>query len=105
MRRTLKWNRKALLNYTQCRTGKGMLRMWRYTLDPWEDPTCNAEDCYELETSKHVALVCISGEWIGRRWSTWEQADEKKVWMGKEKDGDKEVVRDLVEDFFTKLNL
>lgn len=35
MGRILRWNRKALLNYTQCRAGKGRLGMWRYTLDPY----------------------------------------------------------------------
>jgi len=70
MGRVLKWNRKALYNYTQCRTGKGRLGMGVHTLDPWEDPTCTAEDCYELETGRHVAMVCISGEWLGRIWST-----------------------------------
>jgi len=103
MGRVLKWNRKALYNYTQCRTGKGRLGWWRYTLDPWEDLTC--AECHNLETGRHVALVCIAGEWIGRRWSSWEQADDRNVWMRKEKDGDKEVTIDLVEDFFTKLNL
>jgi len=24
----LRWNRRALLNYTQCRTGKGKLVVW-----------------------------------------------------------------------------
>ena len=64
-----------------------------------------SDGCYELETGRHVALTCVSGEWLGRRWSTWEQADDKKVWMRKRKDGDKEVTIDLVEDFFTKLDL
>jgi len=72
-------------------------------LDPWEDPTCRV--CLNLETGRHVALVCTAGEWLGRRWSSWEQADDRKVWMRKRKDGDKEVVIDLVEDFFTRLDL
>lgn len=42
---------------------------------------------------------------IRRRWSSWEQADDRKVWMRKKKDRDKEVVVDLVENFFTRLNL
>jgi len=67
------------------------------------DPTC--AECHNLETGRNVALVCIAGEWIGRRWSSWEQIDDRKVWMRKEKDGDREVTIDLVEDFFTKLNL
>ena len=80
-----------------------ILRWWRYTLDPWEDPTCRT--CINLETGHHVALVCTAGEWLGRRWSSWKQADDRRVWMRKRKDGDKEVVIDLVEDFFTKLDL
>jgi len=52
-----------------------------------------------------VTLVCTAGEWLGRRWSSWEQADDRRVWMRKRKDGDKEVVIDLVEYFFTKLDL
>jgi len=34
-------------------------------------------------------MVCIAGGWIGRRWSSWEQVDNRRVWMRKEKDGDK----------------
>jgi len=33
----------------------------------------------ELETGTHVALVCNAGEWPGRKWSSWEQADETTV--------------------------
>jgi len=60
---------------------------------------------YELETGKHVALACIAGEWIGRRWSLCEQADDKGVWMQKNMVEDKEVLVNLVEDFFTKVDL
>jgi len=103
MGRVLKWNRKVLPNYTQCRTGKGRLGGWRYTLDLWEDPTYRV--CQNLETGQHVALVCTAREWLGRRWSLWKQADDRKVWMRKRKDRDKEVVIDLVVDFFTRLDL
>ncbi|RPB28899.1 hypothetical protein L211DRAFT_246218 [Terfezia boudieri ATCC MYA-4762] len=52
-----------------------------------------------------VALSCPAGEWLGRRWSTWEQADERERWLRKIKDRDKEeeVVVDLVETFFMNL--
>jgi len=92
-----------MLLYTQCRTGKVRLGWWRYIPDPWEDPTCRV--CHNLVTGHHVALVCTAGEWIGRRWSSWEQADDRKVWMRKKKDGDKEIVIVMVEEFFTKLDL
>ena len=32
------------------------------------------------EIGKHVALVCIHGEDIGRRWGTWEAMDEPERW-------------------------
>jgi len=67
--------------------------MWRYTLDPWEAPTCTAEGCHELETSNHVALVYISRwEWIRWRWSSWEQGDGRNVWI---QEDEKEVIVDL----------
>jgi len=59
--RTLRWNRKALLNYTQCKTSKEKLGVWRHTLDPWGGPLCR-ECGFELETSKYVALVCNARE-------------------------------------------
>lgn len=79
-------NRKARVNYTQCRTGKGKLQVWRHVLED-------------------VALSCPAGEWLGRRWSTWEQAEERERWLRKIKDRDKEeeVVVDLVETFFMNL--
>jgi len=42
---------------------------------------------------------------LGRRWSSWEQVDEKQRWMQKKEEGDKEVVVDLMETFFTNLSL
>ena len=33
-RRAIRWNRKALHNYTQCRTGKGNLGKWKNQIDP-----------------------------------------------------------------------
>ena len=102
--RAIKWNRTALRNYTHCRTGKGRLGRWRNILDPWEDQSCrwcNAED----ETGNHIAISCPQGEWLGRRWSTWEQMTEAERWKRKEKEGDREITIDLVEDFFARLDL
>ena len=67
-------------------------------LDPWSDLMCRM--CGEAgETGDHIALTCPEGEWLNRRWSPWEQMDEKERWMRKEKDGDRVVVTDIVEDF------
>ena len=94
----IRWNWKALLNFSHCRTGKGRLGVWKHLLNPWSDPTCRM--CREdQETGNHIALSCPEGEWLGRRWSSWEQMDEKERWMRKEKDGDRVVVTDIVEDF------
>jgi len=54
---------------------------------------------------KHVALVYIHGEDIGRRWGTWEAMDERERWMKKVNDPDGDYVIDLVETFFAGLDL
>ncbi|KAF8455176.1 hypothetical protein BGX38DRAFT_1169497, partial [Terfezia claveryi] len=64
--RVVRWNRKARLNYVQCRTGKGNLKSWRSVLDDSEDSTCRTCGRH-VETGYHVALVCPRGEEIGRR--------------------------------------
>ena len=69
--KVVKWNRKDLLNYTQCGTGKGRLGWRRSTREPWNDPIYLTKDCHELETGNHVALQCVAGEWSGQKWSTW----------------------------------
>ena len=102
--RAVRWNRKALHTYTQCRTNKGRLGQWRNTLDPWSDPGCRW--CgEEIETGTHAAIVCHRGEWIGRRWSSWKEMDDRKSWARKEIQLDREVTIDLVEDFFHNLEL
>ena len=58
-----------------------------------------------METGKHVALICPYGEEIGRRWSNWEEMDEKKKWLKKMKDREEEFTVDLVETFFANLDL
>lgn len=57
------------------------------------------------EIGKHVALVCIHGEDIGRRWGTWEQMNEPERWRKRVKDPGGEYEVDLVETFFTHLDL
>ena len=58
-----------------------------------------------METGQHIALVCPYGEEIGQRWCSWEEMDEKKKWMKKIKDREKEHIEDLVETFFSNLDL
>jgi len=76
---------------------------WRYrwTLGKFG---CAEQGVLRTGTGKYVALVCNSGEWIVRRWSSWEKADETKVGMWKRKEGDRGVTVDLVEDFFEPVN-
>jgi len=47
-------------------------------------------------------LVCTHGEDIGRRWSTWEDMDDRVRWARKEKDEKGFYTVDLVETFFSK---
>ena len=85
MGRVIKWNRKARVMYVQCRTGKGNLQAWRHKIEQPDDPECRKCGRY-AETGKHVALVCMHGEQIGRRWGAWEDMDDRKRWARKEKD-------------------
>ena len=57
-----------------------------------------------METGKHVALICPYREEIGRRWSSWGEMNEKK-WLKRVKDREEEYTVDLVETFFSNLNL
>ncbi|KAF8417519.1 hypothetical protein EV426DRAFT_645802 [Tirmania nivea] len=85
-------------------TGKGNLQSWRAKLDDTVDPTCRS--CRRhVETGKHVALVCPRGEEIRRRWGNWEEMDEPRRWLKKVKDGGDEYMVDLVETFFSNLDL
>lgn len=58
-----------------------------------------------VETGRHVALVCPRGEEIGRRWGNWEEIDKRGKWLKKVKDGGRETTVDLVETFFSNLDL
>ena len=96
--RAIKWHR---INCTHCRTGKGNLQAWRNKLNDSTDGTYRS--CGDhLETGRHVGLL---QEWLGRGWSTWEQADEKEKRRRKKEDENREYIVDLVEDFFGALKL
>jgi len=107
MERLVRWNRKARVNYVHCRTGKGNLQAWRQILD--EDILDQCRKCGRYtETGEHVALVCIHGEEIGRRWGAWgawDAMDEPERWRKKAKDPDGDYEVDLLESFFTDLDL
>ncbi|KAF8416879.1 hypothetical protein EV426DRAFT_703220 [Tirmania nivea] len=102
--RVVRCGRKARVNYVHCRTGKGNLQSWRAKLDDTGDPTCRTCGRH-VETDKHVALLCPRGEEIGRRWGNWEEMDDRKRWLKKVKDEGDEYTVDLVETFFSNLDL
>jgi len=104
MGRVVRWNRKARVNYAHCCTGKGNLQAWRHVLDSDISDQCRKCGRY-AETGKHVALDCIHGEDIGRRWGTWEAIDEPEKWRKRVKDSDGDYEVDLVESFFSELDL
>jgi len=104
MGRVVRWNRKARVNYVHYRTGKGNLQAWRHVLDIDQSDECRKCGRY-AETGRHVALVCIHGEEIWRKWGTWEDMDEPERWRKKVKDPDGDYELDLVEEFFANLDL
>jgi len=104
MGRVVRWNRKARVNYVHCRTGKGNLQAWRHVLDIDQPDECRKFGRY-AEKGKHVALVCIHGEEIGWKWGTWEDMDEPERWRKRVKDPDGDYELDLVEEFFSNLDL
>jgi len=104
MGRIVKWNRKARVAYVQCRTGKGNLQAWRHKIGKTDNPECRKCGKH-AETGKHVALVCTHEEDIGWRWSTWEDMDDRARWAKKEKDEKGFYTVDLVETFFSKIDL
>ena len=59
------------------------------------------------ETVAHEGLACIHGEEVkvGRKWGCWEDMDAKSKWASRVKEAEKMVVVDLVETFFSKLDL
>jgi len=104
MGRVVRWNRKARVTYVQCRTGKGNLQAWRHKIRKIDNPECRKCGKY-AETGKHIALVCTHGEDVGRRWSTWEDMDDRVRWARKEKDEEGFYTVDLVETIFSKIDL
>ena len=104
MGRLVKWNRKARVMYVQRRTGKGNLQAWRHKIGQGDDPECRKCGRY-AETGKHLALVCTHREQRGRRWGTWEDMDDRARWAGKEKDAGGFYRVDLVETFFSNIDL
>ncbi|KAF8422955.1 hypothetical protein EV426DRAFT_704713 [Tirmania nivea] len=52
-----------------------------------------------------VALLCIDGERLGRRWGSWVYMDNPAKAFRKAKEGGRNVMVDLVETFFGRLNL
>ncbi|KAF8430372.1 hypothetical protein EV426DRAFT_708553 [Tirmania nivea] len=103
MRRAIKGERKALVNFTRCRTGKGDLLTWRKKLDPGLDNTlCRGCGRYE-ETGENIALVCSGGEGLGRRFGNWEEMDDLKRTTRRDQEEGVTRILDLAESFFGSL--
>ena len=85
------------------RAAKGNLQSWRQILDNNLDPIWGCGNY--SETGRHVALSCIEGKWLGRKWGAWGDMDDSKKWKKQVKDGEREYTVDLVEELFTKLDL
>ncbi|KAF8427008.1 hypothetical protein EV426DRAFT_707233 [Tirmania nivea] len=83
--------------------GKGDFAVWRRKLGEGDlEATCRSCRKYE-ESGSHVALVCCEGEWMGRRFGSWEDIDRVKELVRKEMVDGKEVPVDLAEVFFSRL--
>jgi len=50
-------------------------------------------------------LVCTHGKHIGRKSGTWEDMDDRARWARKEKDKEEYYTVDLVEIFFSQIDL
>jgi len=90
--------------YIRCHTGKGNLQTWRHKIGKSDHPECRKCGRY-AETGKHVALVCMHGAEIGRRWGAWEDMDDRARWARKEEDAEGFYTDDLVETFFSNVVL
>ncbi|KAF8424974.1 hypothetical protein EV426DRAFT_701239 [Tirmania nivea] len=66
------------------------------------DVSCRACGRYD-ETGHHLALVCGDGEWLGRRFGSWEDADNPSLIRWREQVDGKSVTVDLAEAFFARL--
>jgi len=104
MGRIMKWSRKARVTYVQCRTVEGNPQAWRHTIGQADNPECRRCGKY-AETGRHVALVRTHGEHRGRKWGTWEDMDDRARWAKKEKDEKGFYTVDLVETFFSEIDL
>ncbi|KAF8416447.1 hypothetical protein EV426DRAFT_686075 [Tirmania nivea] len=101
--RVVRWNRRAVVNYSRCRSGKGDFAVWKRTLGEEDgDATCRHCRKYE-ESGRHIAFVCGEGEWLGRRFGSWEDVDCLGSTVGGEVVGGRDTFVDLAESFFTRL--
>lgn len=82
--RVVRWERRARVNYVNCRTGKGNLQSWRAKLDDMVDPICRKvrKTCGDWQ-ARSLGLSTWRGDW--RRWSSWEEIDEREKWAKKMK--------------------
>ena len=111
MGRVTGWrSRKAVINYTRCRMGKGNLLRWQMILDPdLEDDRCRECGLAE-ETGAQFALVCRELENVGlvKRFGSWKQVDDPDRVIRRRKElnefGREGVITvDMTEFFFAEL--
>ena len=77
MGRAMEWGRRALMNYTHARTGKGKLGYWRELVGRRDTGcrTCGAS----MEDVDHVAFYCRERA-KGRRWASWVEMERGDSW-------------------------
>jgi len=81
MGRVVRWNRKARVNYVHCRTGKGNLQAWGHVLDD-----SIGQEHQKCGGYAEMQARCLCLYTVGRRWGTWEDMDEREMWMKRVKD-------------------
>jgi len=62
-------------------------------------------EMWQVCGNRQVDFVCTHGEHIGRKWGTWEDMDDRARWAKKEKDEKGFYTVDLVETFFSQMDL
>ena len=93
------WGRRAASRYTQLRTGKGDLGVWRKRLGRGLGSCCLCQG--DLEMGGHLVFRCPkTQEGIGWQWARWIDLDDKARWAYEYEEAGRVWVGDRVEDFF-----
>ena len=79
MGRVIGWDRKGLVNYTQCRTGKENLLRWKKILDPDLEDVSGRKCGGAEESGAHVALVCFENEGLQFETEIWQLESDRRT--------------------------